>query len=215
VENEARVLLVDDHPLVRDALKTLIDSEPDLRVVAEASSEEEAVGIVALVPADIALVDVSLPGSGGVKLTERILWMVPTLRVIGVTRHTERAFVAKMLGAGASGYVLKQSASSVLLRAIRLVVAGGRFIDPALQEGVEVNSGHTRRGDFTDAGEPLSALEEQVLRLVAKAHSNAEIAERLAIPIGDVATLKSGGMKKAGLFSRLHVIAYAESRGWQ
>jgi len=209
----ARVLLIDDHPLVREGLKTLIDSQPDLRVVGEASSEEEAVRIVAAVSAEIALVDVSLPGRGGVSVTERIVSIAPTIRVIGVTRHTDPAIVSKMLGAGAWGYVLKQSASSELLRAIRLVAAGERFVDPALQrEGRSERQ--TVRSELTGAGD-LPSLEEQVLRLIAQAQSNQEIARRLALPVGEVAELKSSGMKKAGLVSRLHVIAYVQSRGWQ
>jgi len=209
----ARVLLIDDHPLVREGLKTLIDSQPDLRVVGEASSEEEAVRIVASVSAEIALVDVSLPGRGGVSVTERIVSIAPTIRVIGVTRHTDPAIVSKMLGAGAWGYVLKQSASSELLRAIRLVAAGERFVDPALQrEGRSERQ--TVRSELTGAGD-LTSLEEQVLRLIAQAQSNQEIARRLALPVGEVAELKSSGMKKAGLVSRLHVIAYVQSRGWQ
>jgi len=210
-----RVLLVDDHPLVRDGLKTLIDGEPDLRVVGEASSEEMAVRVVAAVSAEIALVDVSLPGSGGVSATEAILSIAPTIRVIGVTRHTDQSFVAKMLEAGAWGYVLKQSPSSELLRAIRLVAAGHRFIDPALQREGPAESSQTGGREFANATPSLTSREEQVLRLLAEAHSNHEIARRLAIPVGDVAELKSSGMRKAGLMSRLHVIAYAQSRGWQ
>ncbi len=210
----ARVLLIDDHPLVREGLKTLIDSQPDLRVVGEASSEDEAVRIVAAVSAEIALVDVSLPGRGGVSVTERIVSIAPTIRVIGVTRHTDPAIVSKMLGAGAWGYVLKQSASSQLLRAIRLVAAGERFVDPALQREGTVENSQTARRELAAAGD-LTSLEEQVLRLIAEAQSNQEIARRLALPVSEVAELKSSGMKKAGLISRLHVIAYVQSRGWQ
>ena len=209
----ARVLLIDDHPLVREGLKTLIDSQRDLRVVGEASSEEEAVRIVAAVSAEIALVDVSLPGRGGVSVTERIVSIAPTIRVIGVTRHTDPAIVSTMLGAGAWGYVLKQSASSELLRAIRLVAAGERFVDPAVQREGRAES-QTVRSELTGAGD-LTSLEEQVLRLIAEGQSNQEIARRLALPVGEVAELKSSGMKKAGLISRLHVIAYVQSRGWQ
>jgi DNA-binding NarL/FixJ family response regulator len=199
----------------RDGLKTLIDSQPDLRVVGEASSEEEAVRIVAAVSAEIALVDVSLRQSSGVKVTTSMMSMVPTIRVIGVTRHTDRTFVAKMLGAGAWGYVLKQSPSSELLRAIRTVAGGDRFVDPSLQREVEVGSSRTRGNELTARGEPLTSIEEQVLRLVAQACSNEEIAKRLSIPVTAVAEWKSSGMAKAGLNSRLQVIAYAQLRGWQ
>jgi two-component system response regulator NreC len=210
-----RVLLVDDHPLVRDGLKTLIDSESDLLVVGEASSEEEAVRLVTEVAAEIALVDVSLPGRGGIKLTERILSIVPLMRVIAVTRHTDQAFVEKMLGTGAWGYVLKQSASSELLRAIRVVAAGNRFIDPALQQDGDSDPGQMRRHEFSAAGEPLSELQELVLRLVAQAQSNQEIADCLSLPLGDVVELKASGMRRAGLISRMDVLAYAQSRGWR
>jgi DNA-binding NarL/FixJ family response regulator len=210
----ARVLLVDDHPLVRAGLKTLIESQPDLLVVGEAASEEEALRIVRSVSAEVALVDVSLPGSGGARVTERLVSAVPAIRVIAVTRHTDEAFVAGMIGAGAWGYVLKQSASSELLRAIRLVAAGHRFIDPALQRTAEPASSHAGGHEFRSADAPLTSLEEQVLRLIAEAHSNQDIAGRLGIRISEVAELKSTAMKKAGLISRMHVIAYAQSRGW-
>jgi DNA-binding NarL/FixJ family response regulator len=132
-DGKVRVLVVDNHPLVRDGLRALVDSQADLHVVGAAANAEEAARLVAEVSADIVLVEISLPGMGGVKLTEAILASTPSLRVIAVTRHTDQAFVAGMLGAGASGYVLKQSRSSELLDAIRAVAAGHRFVDPAVQ----------------------------------------------------------------------------------
>jgi DNA-binding NarL/FixJ family response regulator len=214
--NKIRVVLVDDHPQVREGLAKLIASQPDLLVVGEAGTDQEATTMVAAVAADVALVDVSMPGMSGVKLTEVILSIVPTLRVIGVTRHNDRAFVAGMLAAGAWGYVLKQSPSDELLRAIRAVAGGQRFIDPTVQgEGTTGNRVSGVGSETTGAHEPLTALEEQVMRLVAAAHSNQDIAARLNLPAGDVAALKSSSMKKAGLVSRLQVILYAEARGWE
>jgi DNA-binding NarL/FixJ family response regulator len=207
------VLVADDHRLVREGLVRLIDEQHDLMVVGEASNGSEALALARSAAPDVVLVDVSMSG-GGVQLTEALAANGGPLKIIALTRHTDSAIVRKMFAAGASGYVLKQSVSDELIRGIRTVGAGKRFVDPALAgdvDGAEVPP--EARYDAAAAAE-LSPLEELVLQLVAAACSNKEIAERLSTRAGDVVSLKTSAMRKTGLTDRVQVMAYARSRGW-
>jgi len=212
--SKVQILLADDHEMVREALRRLLNDQDDMLVVGEARSGEEALRLVqALTPA-VALVDVSMPG-GGVQLTRALAQACPTLKVVAVTRHSDPAFVTAMLQAGAAGYVLKQSPSAELTRTIRAVAAGVRYVDASIEPAAENDAPAATASSSSNAPPaPLSPLEEQVLRLVAASHSNRDIAEELALDVTDVASLKASAMEKAGLATRVDAIRYAESRGW-
>jgi DNA-binding NarL/FixJ family response regulator len=211
-DGKLRILLADDHPLVREALKALLNREEDLLVVGDAGDGPQALALVRSISPYIALCDVSMPGWDGVTLANRLLEARPDVRVIAFTRHTDHAFVKKMMDAGAWGYVLKQSPPAELLRAIRAVASGERYIDATIRMGSD--TGAMLPAPTYDLNRRLTSQEERVLRLVASAYSNQEIAGRLCLEASVVAALKSTAMNKAGLTSRLQVIAYAESRGW-
>jgi DNA-binding NarL/FixJ family response regulator len=138
------------------------------------------------------------------------------VKVIGLTRHTERSFVARMFDVGALGYVLKQSPPEDLFRAVREVAAGRRYIDPAVAPTPSADHAADRRAPAAATPEePLTPVEENVLRLVAAAFSNHDIAKQLEMDAGEVANIKTNAMVKTGLSSRLQVIEYVHARGWR
>jgi two-component system response regulator NreC len=207
-----RILIADDHALVRDGLKRLINDQKDMEVVAEAGEGAEAVRLAAALRPSIALVDVSMPGWDGIKIAETLSQACPDVKIIAVTRHNEDSFVRRMMAAGARGYVLKQSSFGLLARAIRDVARGSEYIDPGTAPLIPTQV--QRRSLDSHGSEPLTAVEERVLRLLADAHTVPEIAERLAMPADHVAKLKASVMHKAGLSTRVHIMEYARARGW-
>ena len=185
-----------------------------MEVVGEAHSGIEAVRLVAVLRPSILLVDLSMPDLTGVEVTRAVRAATPGARVIGVTRDRALQSVAAMFAAGAAGYVLKQSASRELLRAIRTVAAGTEFIDATLPKkdasgSATIGDGGTRS---QGASPVLDDLEEAVLDLFASAHTDREIADRLSIGTQDVEAVKIRGMQKAGLRTRVQVVEYVRAR---
>lgn len=210
-----RVLLVDDHVLVRDGLKRVVNDQPDMEVVAEAGEGREALRLAQNHAPDIALLDVSMPGLDGVILAEEMRRSCHKVRIIAVTRYDDEGFVRRMLEAGASGYVRKQSSSIEVVRAIRAVAQGYQYIDPGVRRSAP-DSGTSTASQLseTGAGEPLTSQEEDVLRLLAASNSTQQIAEQLGLTLEDVAIRKTSAMQKSGLRTRLQIISFARSRGW-
>lgn len=208
------VVIVDDHDVIRKGLKWVINHEHDMETVGEARNGEEAIQVAAALQPTILLLDVSMPGMSGVEVTHVIRSTYPAVKVIAVTRHREPGFVSAMLEAGATGYVLKQSPSDELIRAVRSVAAGERYLDRALTraEGASASAGIRPAFDQRDEVEVLNETEERVLRLVAGSQSNHEIAQQLSISTEDVGTIKSEAMRKAGLATRVQVMDYVRAR---
>lgn len=208
-----RILIADDHPMVLDGVRRLIDDQPGMQVVAQASNGAEALRLAEeLLPA-IAIVDVSMPGTDGLSLTRLTNERCPSVRVIALTRHDDKGFVRNMMQAGAAGYVLKQSSSAELIRAIRSVAGGQSYVDPSVRTAPPEEV----RADAPPnafAMEPLAPIEEQVLRLVAASYSNREIAGRLAVSVDAIATAKTDAMRKLGLTTRLALVRHAQLQGW-
>jgi DNA-binding NarL/FixJ family response regulator len=215
VENQTiRILIADDHLLVRDGLKRLIDDQPGMEVIAEAMNGTEALELAReLLPA-IAIVDVSMPGMDGVALTRLLQESCPQVRVLALTRHDDAAFVRKMMQAGACGYVLKQSVSAELIRAIHGVSAGTAYIDPSVRPAEPARDPREDHAGDVSAHEPLLPLEEQVLRLLAASYSNEEMATQLSVDVEAIAGARVGAMRKIGVTTRFAVIRYAQARGW-
>ncbi len=206
-----RVYLVDDHPVVRDGLRSLIDAEADMSVVGEAFEGEAAVrGALALRP-DVVVMDVSMPGMSGTEATARIRAGDPAVRVVALSAHEDRGYLQGVLAAGASGYVLKRSAAADLVGAIRHAAAGNTYLDPAVAG--RLVDGPKRPGDGADR-EELSEREAGVLRLIAQGFSNKQIAARLGIGVKAVEADKARATEKLGAKSRVDVVRYASERGW-
>lgn len=208
-----RVVLADDHEVVRTGLRALVDSAPGMRVVGEAGDGREAVARARELGPDVVVMDVSMPGMDGAEATERIARELPAVRVIALTAHDDRAHLTRLLQAGAAGYVLKRAAADELVRAIRTVGAGGTYVDPVLAGTV------LRATALPFAGQPrshdaLSDREEEVLRRVAWGASNKEIAATLGISTKTVETYKARVTEKLGLRGRTEMVRYAVQRGW-
>ena len=212
--SKLRILLADDHEIFREGLKMLISAQPDMEVIGEAKNGRMAVDLAQQLQPDIVVMDVSMPELNGLKATEKLKGMCPHLKILTLTRHTDDGYLKQLLKVGASGYVLKQSASSELIRVIRTVSRGNIYIDPALTKRV-INSfvsGRPARG--TSAGKDLTPREEEVLRLIAWGHSNKEIAARLSLSVKTVEAHKTNAMQKMGMKGRIDIVRYALLQGW-
>jgi DNA-binding NarL/FixJ family response regulator len=207
-----RVVLADDHETVRQGLRLLIEGEEDMEVVDEAADGSQALAQVAKRTPDVVVLDVSMPNMNGLEAARRIREIAPATAVVALTRHADDAYVQALLAAGASGYVLKQSAPRELLDAIRAAARGGRHLDASLTDAAERL--RPRHGRFDQAGATITERETEVLRRMALGHSNKDIANELDIAVKTVETHKANAMRKLGLRGRIDVIKYAVLQGW-
>ena len=209
-----RIILADDHATVRHGLRLLIDGEPDMKVVAEAGDGEAAVQEALALKPDVVVLDISMPGMNGLAATRALKKAQPDARIVTLTRHGDDAYLQELLRAGASGYVLKRSAPTELLQAIRSVAAGGQYLDstltPRLIGGFIGKPG--RRA--TKPPPSLTDREAEVLRLIASGYGNKEIAARLALSVKTVEAHKANAMRKLDLSGRIDIVKYAVLQGW-
>ena len=209
-----RILLADDHQMIREGLKAILNGEPDMEVVAEADNGAAAVTQASEIHPDVIVMDVSMPKLSGLKATAAIRSSSPASKVIALTRHAEGAYLQELLKAGANGYVLKQSRASELPHAIRSVAMGGTYIDPAIAGKVLAPAHRQPRARGAQPYSALSPREEEVLRLVSCGYANKEIANRLTLSVKTVETHKANAMQKLGLASRLELVRFAVLQGW-
>ena len=208
-----RVVLADDHSVVREGLKALVNAQPDMHVVGEAADGEAAWRAAGALRPDVLVMDLSMPVLGGAEATARVRRDFPDVRVLALTVHEERVYVTALLRAGASGYILKRAAPADLVRAIRTVVAGGTYLDPAVT-GLVVEGYLERQAESADAHAALSEREEAVLRRIARGFSNKEVAAELGLSVKTVETYKARVSEKLGLRSRVDIVQYAAEHGW-
>jgi DNA-binding NarL/FixJ family response regulator len=208
------ILLADDHEMVREGLRMLINVQRDMEVVGEAGDGCVAVSLAQQLQPDVVVMDVSMPELNGLKATSQLRMLCPGIKIVALTRHTDDGYLKQLLLAGASGYVLKQSPFDELVRAIRAAVAGKSYIDPALTEQVvgAVVGKHTARRSPAD--KTLSHREEEVLRLSACGYLNKEIAHRLQISTKTAEAHKANAMNKMGMKSRIDIVRYALLQDW-
>ena len=213
-DTRLRILLADDHVTVRQGLKMLIDSQDDMTVVSEASDGTAAVEQARTIRPDVVVMDISMPGMNGLVATRTLKQIQPDSVVVILTRHGDDAYLQELLRAGADGYVLKQSAASELLQAIRATAVRGQYLDSALTArvtaGFLAKSG--RKALATGVG--VSERESEVLRLIAAGYSNKEIASRLTLSVKTVEAHKANAMRKLGLNGRIDIVKYAILQGW-
>jgi DNA-binding NarL/FixJ family response regulator len=211
--NRLKVLLVDDHAILREGLKTLIDSQADMRCVGEASDGKAAIAEAKSLSPDVVVLDVSMPKLSGLQATEQIVKCCPSSKVLSLTRHSEDSYVQQLLKAGASGYVLKQSSSAILLTAIRTVAAGQSYLDPAVT--AKVVGGYVAKSEARRTGQPEpSQRENEVLRLIATGYSNKEIAAQLNVSVKTVEVHKANAMRKLNMRGRIDIVRFAVLQGW-
>ena len=209
-----RILIADDHAIVRQGLKLLIDSQPDMKVIAEAATGEAAVEKATSVKPDVVIMDVSMPGLNGLMATRLLKKRQPETTIVALTRHEDKAYLEELLRAGASAYVLKQSPPTEFLRAVRAVAAGGIYLDPSMTAQVADGLLAAKSRMEGAAATKITERESEVLRLVAVGHSNVEIAEKLEISVKTVEVHKTNAMRKLGLNGRVDVIRYGVLQGW-
>ena len=209
-----RLLLAEDHETVREGLKLILSAQPDMEVVGESGDGVTAVALAKKLQPDIVLMDISMPRLNGLQAVEKLKRCCPNMHVVTITRHKDDGYLRKLLHAGVSGYVLKQSPPAELLHAIRSVASGGKYLDPAVAGkimGSYASSGASLT-NFTEGN--VSERETEVLRLIAWGHSNKEIAARLNISVKTVEAHKANAMKKLNMRSRIDIVRYAVLQNW-
>lgn len=212
--NKLRIFLADDHTMIREGLRVLINSQSDMEVVGDASNGKLAVQQIPHLQPDVAVLDISMPEMSGLQATEVLKKTLPRLKIIALTRHVDAGHLQQLLRAGAAGYILKQSAADELIRAIRAVVAGGTYLDPAVAgKAVSGLTGRLSKRSV-EKGDTLSDRETEVLRLIAWGYSNKEIASRFNLSVKTIEAHKANAMSKLELRSRIDIVRYAILRGW-
>jgi two-component system, NarL family, response regulator NreC len=205
-----RIVIVDDHAVVRTGLRLLLDGQPDFETVGEAGSAREAVFEVRAHKPDIVLMDVGLPDRSGIEATPDVLEEAPGAKVLVLSMEDDPSYVRKAFSAGASGYVLKEAADSELVAALRLVAAGERYVDPTLGARLAAADAEATAQAETD---PLSDREREVLRLLALGHTNQEIAKMLFISVRTAETHRAHIMQKLRLNTRAELVRHALAQG--
>lgn len=210
--NRIRVLLADDHLVVRAGIRALFDGS-DLDVIGEAADGDSALQLALHLEPDVAVIDFCMPGRSGAEVAARLRTDAPTVRVLILSAHEERAYLRQAFEAGANGYVLKSATAEGLIQAIQTVAAGGTYLDPALAAHVVAGLvGFEPAANETV--QPLSDREAEVLRLVATGYVNKEVAARLGLSVKTVETYKLRAMEKLHFRSRVDIVRHAYRAGW-
>ena len=208
--SEIRILICDDHALVRAGLCRLLELEPDLVVVGEAADAEAATERTAALRPDVVLLDVVLPGRSGIDAVPEILRSAAGTRILVLSMQDDPAYVRQAFAAGANGYLLKEAADSELVQAVHEIAAGHRYVHPLLGARLAAAEADAEQRSHAD---PLSEREHAVLRLLALGHTNQEIATLLYISIRTAETHRARIMQKLGLKSRAEIVRYALESG--
>jgi DNA-binding NarL/FixJ family response regulator len=215
VTTKSTITLCDDHPIVLGGLRNLIESEPDFEITGTATDGLAALRLIIDKRPDIALIDISMPELNGIALARRLADETPSVRVVVLTVYEDRAFLKQALDAGVRGYLLKRSAAESLIQALRAVLTGGIYVDPAIADRVFVNSAPRQgRGGDKPLMPALTERESEVLKLTALGFTNKETARRLDIGVKSVETYKARGLEKLGLSTRAELVRYASTEGW-
>ena len=209
-----KVLLADDHTILRTGLRMLIGAAEGLEVVGEAGDGEEAVARADALRPDVVLMDITMPKMDGIQATREIRRMHPGIKVLMLTMHEDDAYLFRTIQAGGAGYVLKKAADAEVLDAIRHVAAGGAFIRPAVATRLMQDyQARVDQGEEAGSYGRLTEREREVLRLIAEGHTNTQIAARLVISVRTVESHRAHVMEKLGLQNRAELVKYALRKG--
>ncbi len=209
-----RILLADDHAVLRAGLRALLSAEPDMEVVGEAGDGQETVRQAALLRPDVVVMDIAMPGMSGLEATRKISQLETGARVLILTVHAEEQYLLPVVQAGGSGYVLKSQADTDLLEAIRAVHRGEVFLDPPAQKMLlEDYLDRVKAGKEVDSYQTLSEREREVLKLTAEGYTAQEIADRLILSPKTVDTYRQRVMDKLNLHHRAELVKYALRKG--
>jgi len=207
-----RILIADDHGVLRAGLRALLNSEPDMEVVGEAVDGDEAVSLTHTLHPDIVLMDINMPGSGGIDATRQLMELGNDIRVLILTFHEDKYILQEAIRAGAAGYILKRAVESELVDAIKAVARGDMYVHPAMTRALLANSALVRDDDSV-AIDTLTVREIEVLRLIAQGYTNRQVAEKLTLSVRTVESHRANLMNKLNLHSRLELARYAAQHG--
>ena len=213
-KSKIKIVIADDHAVVREGVKGILSREPDIEIVAEAGNGREALELIAKTAPDVVVMDISMPEMGGIEATKRVKEAWPNVNVLALTMHEEESYVFQLLKAGAAGYVLKRGAAEDLVQAIRSAARGEAFLYPSVARSVLTD--YLRRLDAGEERERYDGLtdrEREVLALIAEGLSNQEIGKRLFISIKTVQTHRMHIMEKLDLHNRAQLVRYAIRKG--
>jgi DNA-binding NarL/FixJ family response regulator len=209
-----RVLIADDHAIVREGIRALLKLSDDIDVVGEAADGQEAIEAARRLRPDVILMDIAMPGLGGLEATLEIRKEDPDAKILVLSQYEDREYVRRFLKAGVSGYVLKKAAGSALTAGIRAAARGGLVLDPEVaREAMRDQAAGESAGGPADPYDSLTDREKQVLKLVAEGHSNKEVAELLDISVKTAMSHRERVMQKLDLHSRTDLIRFALKRG--
>jgi DNA-binding NarL/FixJ family response regulator len=201
-----RILIADDHEIVRRGIKQIIEETSDLEVIGEASTGQQVIDAVSRLSPDVLLLDISMPGYSGLDVLKTLAANFTDLPVLVLTMHPEEQYAIRVLKAGASGYLTKESAPDELIAAIRKVSTGGRYVSPNLAETLAL---HVQKGIKTDLHEQLSDREYQVFLLLAQGKTVSQIGEELTLSVKTISTYRSRIMNKMHFSNNIQIIQYA------
>ena len=208
-----KVLVVDDHAIVREGVKMVLETDPELQVVGEAASGEEAVELVRELSPDVVVMDIGMPGLSGFESTRRIRESRPDVNVLALTVHDSEAYVFQMLQAGAVGYVLKRAAAPDVIRAVKAAKRGEALLHPSVAKLlIQDYLSRAERGEETSY-DHISDREREILKLIAEGKTNKEIAEMLFLSVKTVQAHRANLMRKLGLHDRVELVKYALRKG--
>ncbi len=213
-EGKVKILLADDHAVLRAGLRALLNAEPDMEVVGEAADGEEVLNTIKNLQPDLVLLDLSMPGMNGMECLEQIIMDYPEIKVLVLTMHDDEEYLKAVLRLGAKGYVLKKAADVELLSAIRTVAKGEMFIYPSMATALLCQIINPKAQDRTDDKvKSLSEREHDVLKYLALGHTNQEIADIIHVSVKTVDTYKARIVEKLGLRKRSELVRYALENG--
>ena len=205
-----KVVVVDDHAVVRSGLRLLLDAHEDIEVVGEAGNAKDAIFRARALKPDVILLDVVMPGASGIDVLPELLRESPQTKVLVLSMQDDPSYVREAFGAGASGYVLKEAADEEVVSAVREIANGGRYVHPSLGARMVAAEAEERAAVEAD---PLSEREREVLRLLALGHTNQEIAQELYISVRTAESHRAHIMQKLRLSTRAELVRYALSHG--
>ncbi len=208
-----RVFLADDHNIVRQGLKALLDEEPGIEVVGEAADGREAVSLVPQIMPDVVVMDVAMPGLHGTEATRRIVDSTPDIGVVALSIHSDRRFVEQMLKAGARGYLRKGCGFDELLRAINAVASGQAYLSPEIAQTITKAYATDQTPAGADSAEHLTPREREVLQLLAEGRNSKRIADLLDVSVKTVSTHRQNAMRKLGIDNVADLVKYAIREG--
>jgi DNA-binding NarL/FixJ family response regulator len=211
--SKIRVLVVDDHAILREGVRALLQLQPDIEVVGEADSGTGAIEGVARLDPDVLLMDIAMPGLGGIEATIELKKLGRRAKVLILSQYEDREYVRRLLKAGVSGYVLKKSAGAELANAIRAVHRGGLVLDPEVARTAMAEANPAAGGAGADPYDSLTDREKQVLKLVAEGKSNKEVAEVLGISVKTAMSHREHVMEKLGVHNRTELVRFALKQG--